>query len=121
MQVGRLRQQPRDGGLAGAGRAPEHQRTERARCQHARECAVGPEQMILADNLVELLRPELVCERTRRILVKARGGKQARTGRFGPRGHPLNTAEIFCPPRRIMIRQLRLGVLGSGAQDRAFC
>jgi len=30
VQVGGLRQKPRHGGLAGAGRSPEHQRAERA-------------------------------------------------------------------------------------------
>ena len=34
MQVGRLRQQPRDRGLAGTWRSPEHQRTKRSRLQH---------------------------------------------------------------------------------------
>ena len=76
MQIGFLRQQPRHRGLAGAGRAPEHQRAERARRQHARERAVGAEQMILPHHLVELLRPQLVGERTRRILVEARGREQ---------------------------------------------
>ena len=79
MQVGRLRQQPRHRGLAGAGRAPEHERAERARRQHARERAVGAEQMVLPDHLVELVRAQPVGERTRRVLVEAGGGEQRRS------------------------------------------
>src|SRR4029079_190275 len=118
MQVGCLRQQPGDGGLAGAGRSPEHQRTEGTRCQHSRERPVGPEEMILADTFVKLLRPELVCKRTRCVLVQARGSEQTRAVRFRPRRHPLNTAEIFCPPRKMLIRQLRLGVLFRRSRSR---
>ena len=80
MQVGFLRQQPRDRGLAGAGRSPEDQRAERARRQHARQRAIRPEQMVLADDLGELLRPQLVGERTRRVACPAR----PRVNRFGP-------------------------------------
>ena len=109
MQVGRLRQKPRHRGLAGAGRAPEHEAAERARRQHAGKRAVGPEQMILPDHLVELLRAQPVGKRARRVLVEAGGGEQSRSG-FGAWRHPLNTAEICWPPRRMMTRQVRLGV-----------
>ena len=77
MQLGRLRQQPRHGGLAGAGRPPEDQRAERARLQHARQRAVRTEQMILPDHLGELRRAQPVGERTRRILIEPRGFEQA--------------------------------------------
>ena len=50
MQLGRIGEQPRHRGLAGAGRPPEDQRAERARLQHAGERAVGPEQVILPDD-----------------------------------------------------------------------
>ncbi len=78
------RQQPRHRGLAGAGRAPEHQRAERARLQHARQRAVGAEQMILADHLGELLRPQPVGERARRIPLQPCGREQAAPASFGP-------------------------------------
>ena len=115
MQVGRLRQQPRHRGLAGAGRAPEHQAAERARRQHAGQRAVGAEQMVLADHLVELLRAQPVGERARRILVEAGGGEQSRA-RFGARGHPLKTAVICCPPRRMMMRQEAFGLRGDARE-----
>ena len=76
MQLGRFRQQPRHGGLAGAGRSPEHQRAERAGLQHARERAVGPEQMVLAHDVGELGGPQLVGERTRRVAIEAGSREQ---------------------------------------------
>ena len=118
MQVGFLRQQPRHRGLASAGRAPEHQRAKRAGRQHAGERAVGAQQMVLADHLVEFLRAQLVGERARRILVEAGGREQGRTGGFGARGHPLITAEICWPPRRIRMRQERFGVLVACSRSR---
>ena len=52
-ELGRIGQQPRHGGLAGAGRPPEDQRAERARREHAGQRAVGAEQLILADDFAE--------------------------------------------------------------------
>jgi hypothetical protein len=83
MQRGRIREQPRDRRLAGAGRSPENQRAERARLQHAGERAVAPEQMILPDHFGEPGRTQLVGERTRRIVFEARGFEQAGTA-FSP-------------------------------------
>src|SRR5664279_3255165 len=117
MQLCGVGQQPRHRGLACAGRAPEHQRAERARFQHAGEYAVGAEQMVLPHHLVELLRTEFIGERPRRILVEAGGGKQIRA-RLGARAHPLNTAEIFCPPRIRSMRQLAPGVLALRSRSR---
>ena len=85
VQVGRLRQEPRHRGLAGAGRPPEHQRAERAGLEHARERAVGTEQMILADDLAERRRPQLVGERARRVALEARRREQARPAALGAR------------------------------------
>ena len=67
LQIGLVRQQPRHRGLAGAGRAPEDQRAERAGGQHPGERAVGAEQMILADHLGERLRAQPVGQRPRRV------------------------------------------------------
>ena len=77
MQLGRVRQQPRHRGLAGAGRPPEDQRAERARLQHAGERAIRAEQMILADHFGEFCRTQPVGERTRRILIEPGGFEQA--------------------------------------------
>src|SRR5262245_64658322 len=87
MQVSRLCQQPCDRGLAGARRSPEHERAERARRQHARERAIRSEQMILPNDIVEFLRPELVGKRPRRILVEPRRGKKAGAAGFRPHSH----------------------------------
>ena len=84
MQLGGVGEQPRDRGLAGAGRPPEDQRAERAGVEHARERAVGAEQMVLPDHLRERRRPQPVGQRPRRIALKAGGREQgwALAGRF---------------------------------------
>src|SRR5512143_3930768 len=87
MQIRRLGEQTCDCRFAGAGRTPENKRTQRARCQHTRERTIRSEQMILANDLIELLWPELVGEWTRRVLVEACRGKQAWAARFCTRGH----------------------------------
>ena len=94
-RLGRLRQQPRHRGLAGAGRPPEDQRAERARLEHARQRAVRAEQMVLADHLGELLRAQLVGERPRRVAVEAGGREQARPLGFGP--GVIGTRPSSCP------------------------
>src|SRR5262245_59383358 len=43
--------------------------------------------MILTDDLVEFLRPELVGERPRRILAESRSGEKARAAGFRPDSH----------------------------------
>ena len=53
MEVGLARQQPRDRRLAGARRPPEDERAERAGGEHPGERAVGPEQVVLADDVGE--------------------------------------------------------------------
>ena len=53
VQADRVGEQPRDGGLAAARRAPQDQRGERPRASIRAERAVGAEQMVLADDLVE--------------------------------------------------------------------
>ena len=58
-------EQSGDGGLAAARRAPEDQRCKRAPLQHARQRAVGAEQMVLAHDLVECARAQPVGERAR--------------------------------------------------------
>jgi hypothetical protein len=85
--AGCLRQQPGDRGLAGSGRSPEHERAKRPRLEHARERAVRPEQMVLPDHLVELLRAQPVRQGTRRVLVEAGGREQGRAARFAARCH----------------------------------
>ncbi len=63
-----------------------------------------------------LARAQLVGERARRILVEA-GGREQRRSRFGARAHPLNTAVICWPPRRMTICQERFGVLVARARS----
>ena len=68
MQIGDLGEQPRHGGLAGAGRSPEHDRGEPSGLDHAAEDALLAKEMILADHLIERRRPEPIGERPRRRL-----------------------------------------------------
>ena len=77
MQLGGVGEQPRHGGLAGAGRAPKHQRAERARFQHARQRAVRAENVILANDIGERARPQTIRQRMRRLMVQPRGAEQA--------------------------------------------
>ena len=54
------------------------------RCQHARERAVGAEQMVLADHLVERARAQPVGQRARAGQAAAGTARQiGRTGRSG--------------------------------------
>jgi hypothetical protein len=61
-------QQAGDGGLAGAGRAPQHHARELPSSDHPPDGALGPRQVLLSDHLVERLRPEPVGQR--RILAR---------------------------------------------------
>ena len=70
-QAHRLGKQPRDAGLAGAGRPPENEAGEAARRDHPADGAFRPGQMRLADNFSQCLRPQPFGER--RI-----GGRRAR-------------------------------------------
>ena len=65
MQAGAGGEQAGDGGLAAARRAPQDQRGQRAARQHARQRAVGAEQVVLPDHLVERARPQPVGQRAR--------------------------------------------------------
>ena len=73
----RVGEQPRDRGLAGAGRPPQDHRGELARRDHPPDRAVRPGQMLLADHLVERARPQPVGERR----IVARRGARVRLGR----------------------------------------
>src|SRR5262245_60833370 len=109
MQVGGLRQQPRHGSLAGAGRPPEHQRAQRAGVEQARERAVGTEEMILAHDLAQAGRPQLVGERTRCVALEPRRREQARSPALGARRrHPRSSTDTCWPPRRMVMLQRRL-------------
>ena len=87
VKIGGPRQEARHRGLAGAGRAPEDERAERARLQHARESAVGAKQMILPDHVSELVGAQLVGKRPRRVALKTGGREQARRALLRARGH----------------------------------
>ena len=58
-----LREQKRDGGLAGARRPPQDHRIQSARRDHLAEQLAGAEQMLLADDLVERTRTHPIGER----------------------------------------------------------
>ena len=96
MQVGRLRQQPRHRGLAGAGRAPEDQRAERARLQHARERAVGAEQMVLPDHLGQAWSGAA----GRRAAAARRARGRAAANRLAARGRALGMRKVGDRRRR---------------------
>ena len=49
------------------------ERAERAGLQHARQRAVGPEQMILADHVDKLVGPQFVGKRPRRVALEPAG------------------------------------------------
>ena len=91
MKVGLARQQPRDGGLAGARRPPEDQRTERAGGEHPRQRAVGTEQMVLADDVVQPLRPQAIGKR--------RGGALPLAAAFASSSSEMNRSAIAFSPR----------------------
>src|SRR5262249_4066736 len=124
IEFGRMRQKSRHGGFAGAGRAPENQRAERARLEHAGERAGGAKQMILANDFGQFVGPQLVGKRPRRRAIEARGSEEAGRGLFRTRAQapisslfplagevkrnqPENITDICCPPRWMVIRQLR--------------
>ncbi len=58
MQIGLIRQKPRDGGLANAGRPPEDQRRQRARGQHHRQRRIGAKHFFLPNHLGQRARPQ---------------------------------------------------------------
>ena len=71
-------EQPRDRRLAGAGRAPQDEARQPAACQHARQRALGADELILAHDFGERLRAQPVGERTRRAFFQAGGFEQRR-------------------------------------------
>ena len=92
----RVGEQPRDRRLAGAGRPPQDHRGELARRHHPPDRAVRPGQMLLADHLVELLRPQPVGER--RVLARRRRAPAAagRSGTDRPR-RPTSSFRALAP------------------------
>src|SRR5205814_2583871 len=63
MQIVRLGQQARDGGLAAARRPPQDQRGELPGRQHAADRSLGSEQMVLAQDVAQRLGPQALSER----------------------------------------------------------
>ena len=61
--AGRAGDQAGDRGLAGAGRAPEHHRRQAVGLDQHPQRTAGPEQLLLADHLVEAARPQAGGER----------------------------------------------------------
>ena len=75
-QLRGVRQQPRHRGLARARRPPQDHALQPAAPEHARERAVGADQVVLAHDLGELRRPQPVGEGARRLRLHPRGLKQ---------------------------------------------
>src|SRR5258705_13059920 len=107
MQLGGIGQEPRHRGFAGARRYPEDQRTQRARRKNARQRALRPEDMILADGIRERTRAQFVRKRMRRVLLHPRRGEQACTFAWSLRAHPPRVTWICWPPRTTVMRQSR--------------
>ena len=72
--------QPGNRRLAGAGRPPEDEAWDAPGLQHPRQCAIGSDQMILADHLGERCRPQPVSQRPGRSLVQASRFEEVRHG-----------------------------------------
>src|ERR1700710_3071739 len=107
MQFGGARQQPRHRGLAGARRPPEDQRTQRARRQHPRQCAVRPENVILPDHIRQGPGTQFIRQRTRCVLLHSRGGEQVGGFAWSFRTHPPSVTLICWPPRTTVMSQSR--------------
>ena len=63
MHVGSVRHQPCNRGLSASGRTPENETGNAFRLQHLADRAVGSEQMILPDDVVDRFRTETVGKR----------------------------------------------------------
>jgi len=72
VQVGRIRQKPRDGGLADPRRTPEDQRRQRARGEHRPQRPLGRQHLFLPDHLGQRCRPQPVGKRSRRRILARR-------------------------------------------------
>src|ERR1700760_2867574 len=121
MQFGRISQEARDRGLAGAGRAPEHQRAQCARLQHARQRAVGAKDMVLADDIGELVRTQAIGQRTRRVLLHPCRGKERGAGfAWSFRAHPPSVTLICWPPRTSVMRHSREVALVAFSRSEVF-
>ena len=68
-----LRQQSRNGGLARARRSPQDHRRQPPRRRHPPDRTLRPQQMILAHDLAQRLRPQPVGQRPRRLRRQAGG------------------------------------------------
>jgi hypothetical protein len=78
--AGLVGQQARDGGLAGAGRAPEDHRGQPMRLGHAPDRPIGAEQVVLAHHLVERGRPQPIGQGRWRLGRQAGGFEEVRHG-----------------------------------------
>ena len=72
-EIGAVRQQACDRGLAAAGRPPQDHRGELPARDHSSDRAIRAEQMILPHDLAEALRPQAVGERPRRLVFEKGG------------------------------------------------
>src|SRR5262249_6233883 len=72
-EVGALGEEPRDRRLAAAGRPPEDHRCQGTPRDHAADRPLGAEQVVLADDVGDPVRPQPVGERVRRLAGEESG------------------------------------------------
>ena len=84
-QPAHIGQQAGDGGLAGARRAPEHQRGQLAGRHHAAERAVRTQQVVLAHHVGQPFGSQPVGQRPGRVVVQTRRLEQISHGVPVPR------------------------------------
>ena len=70
-EIGFAGEQTRDRGFAGARRSPQNEARNAAAFQHARQCAVGSDDMILANDVGKLSRAQTIGQRARCALLKS--------------------------------------------------
>src|SRR6185437_3164891 len=88
-------------------RPPEDQRSQGARRQHARQGAVGTENVMLSDDIRQRARAQSVRKRMRRILLHPCGSEQVCSFAWSLRAHPPSVTLICWPARTSVMRQIR--------------
>ncbi len=84
MELESGREQPRDGGLAGARRAPEHDRMRPSLRDHPSDRALGLEQMILAHHFGKRLGPQAIGQRPGSVIGQSTGFEKVTHGGLIP-------------------------------------
>ena len=118
MQVRLLGQEARDGGLAGAGRTPQHHGGQRPRRDHAAQRGVGGEQVILPNDIGHGLGPQPVRQRADTLAGEQRRPRHGVGLRYGGgAGGPLLHRGEALP--RLVLQGEQHVAQGQGRQRRA--